>query len=44
MMEILLYNIVFWTIYIGFCNMMINAAQYVIDNYEIFFEKSEKDA
>lgn len=39
MIEILLYNVVFWTVWIYLSTLPEKAMQYVIDNSELIFGK-----
>lgn len=41
-MEILIYNIIFWTVWIYLSTLPARAMQYVIDNNETFFKLNEK--
>jgi hypothetical protein len=39
MLEIVLYNMVFWTVWIMICMLPQNMMRYVIENHENIFEK-----
>jgi hypothetical protein len=39
MLEILLYNMIFWSVWIWICMLPEKIVQYVIENNENFFEK-----